>query len=232
MLKGIFSTSKGAFNASRSAGLLPAFGWTLLVVAVLTAGVTGWAVHRWDKGAEALRANKTLRKDITELTAAARQLQQHGVDSAIAYDQAAGRLDAIAELRETDREENRLFLDRQRGALDTLLAQRPDLVPMHLGDDVLRHWNRGNQGPAPAAPAAPQPAGQPARTVPGPSAGQQRRGAGAAGQSRRGDRALPRLQQQPGPSAAGNGRMGSHRVELVLQRGGSGRPRRIGVPHA
>ena len=217
---------------SRRAGLLPAFGWTLLIVAVLTAGVTGWAVHRWDKGAEALRANKTLRQDIDLLTAAARELRQQGVDSALAYEQAAERLDAIAEQRETDREENRLFLERQRSALGTLLAQRPDLVPMHLGDDVLRHWNRGNQGGTAAPAAAPKPAGQPARAVPGAAAGQQRRGAGAAGQSRRGDRALPRLQEQPGQPAAGRGRMGSHRVELVLQRGGSGRPRRIGVPQA
>lgn len=223
---------KAAFTATRSAGLLPAFGWALLIVAVLTAGTTGWAVHRWTKGAEAMRANKTLRKDIDELTAAARQLQQSAVDSAIAYDQATLRMDAIAAQRETDREENRLFFERQRTTLDALLAQRPDLVDLRLGDDVLRHWNRANQGPAATPAAAPQPAGQPARAVPGAAAGQQLRGAGAAGQPRRSGRAVPRLQEQPGQPTAGAGRVGGHRVALVLQRGGSGRPGRIGVPQA
>ena len=232
MLRAIFATSKGAFNASRSAGLLPAFGWALLLVAVLTAGVTGWAVHRWDKGAEALRADKTLRKDIDELTAAARQLQQSGVDSAIAYDQATGRMDAIAVQRETDREENRLFLERQRTELDQLLLLRADLRALRVGAGVLHHWNQSNQGPATTPAATPKPAGQPARTVPGAAAGQQRRVPGAAGQPRRSGRAVPRLQGQPGQLAAGAGRVGGHRVALVLQRGGGGRPGRIGVPQA
>lgn len=223
---------KAAFRATQSAGLLPAFGWALLIVALLSAGVSGYVMHRWDKGSEAMRANKTLRKDIDELTAAARQLQQHGVDSALAYDQAAQRLDAIAVQRETEREENRHFIQRQRSELDTLLSQRPDLVDLRLGPDVLRHWNKSNQGATPSPAATPKPAGKPARPVPGPAAGQQRRTSGAAGQPRRGDGAVPRLQEQQRQPAAGRGRVASHGVALVLQRGGSGRPGRVGVPQA
>lgn len=223
---------KAAFNASRSAGLLPAFGWTLLIVALLALVFGAWAGKRWEKGANAIAANKTLRKDIEELTEAARALQQHGVDSAIARDQAAERLDLIATQREDDREETRLFLETQRTQLGALLAKRPDLHDLRLGDDVLRHWNRGNEGPAASGPAAAEPAGKPARPVPAAAAGQQRRGARADRQPRRSDGAVPRLQEQPGPLAAGAGRVGSHGVELVLQRGGSSRPRRIGVPQA
>lgn len=157
---------KSAFTASRSAGLLPAFGWTLLIVAVLALVFGVWAGKRWEKGANAIAANKTLRKDIEDLTEAARALQQHGVESAIAYDEAAERLFLIAIQRETDRAENRQFLESQRDALGALAAAQPGLADLRLGDNVLRHWNRANQGPAATGPAAAEPAGKPADRVP------------------------------------------------------------------
>lgn len=235
----MLSATKTAFNTASSAGLLPAFGWVLLVVMALSAGATGWAVHRWDKGAQALRDNAQLRADraaaekaYDDLLHKATKREQERVDDSLAYRQAAERMNTIAAQLERDRESNRTFFDAQRASLGALLRDRPDLRELHFGDDVLRHWNESNAGHAAggAAGAAARPAGQPAPAVPGPAAGAQRPGAGSAGQPRRGREALPRLQKQQRIAAVGDRRVAGHRMAVVLHRGRSARPRRGAMP--
>ena len=212
-------------------------GWRLAVLLAVLALAGGlWGGDAWRKGQTAIEQNKTLkddreadRKAIADLKETAEKLRQHGVDNALAYDQAMERMGAIAEQLEKDREANRQFEQQQRQALADLLADRPDLRDLRLGDDVLRHWQQSNQGRRgqgqPATPAAaPAPAGKPAKAVPGAAGADKRRGASAAGEPRPGDRAVPRLQRSGRLVGAGDGRMAHHRMAVVLQGGGGNRP--------
>lgn len=212
-------------------------GWRLALLAAVLALVVGiWTGNAWHEGRAAMAENVELvkqraddRKAIDELKETAERLRQHGVDGALAYDQATERMGLIAQQLENDREETRRIAARQRADLEALAAARPDLRDMRLGDDFLRHWNRSNQGASgagqSAAPAAaPEHPGKPAGKLPAAAAGQQQRPAGAVGQSRRDDIAVPGLQQARRLPGAGAGRMAGHGVALVLPGGGSLRP--------
>lgn len=189
----------------------------LLLVALVIA--SWWGGHRWAEGSQAIDQAARLRQDNAELAKSAKDIRDAAVDAVLAYDQAAQRLDAIATEREHDREDLRKFAASLRGDLDTLLDARPDLRDLDLGDDVLRHWNRSNQGPGAgtAQPAAID-HGQPAAGVPGAAAGNGRKVGHVAGQPRLGDRPVSRL-RQPATAAGGcRGDMGSGCLGLVLPR--------------
>src|SRR5690606_24037196 len=227
------------FKASSTAGTLPAFGWVLLGAVLVTALVTGWLVHGWDKGQQAIEANKALTAERDAANRAydalldkATKREQQRVDDDLARQQALDRLDAIAAKLEQEHEANRKYFDSQRRELGELLDRRPDLRDLRLGDDVLQHWNRSNAGPAAdgAAGAAQRPAGEPTPAVPGAAAGGERSRQRPAGQPRPGGTALRPVSSAQRIAAARAGRMVGHRQDLVLRRGGSGRPRRVGVP--
>lgn len=225
---------KGAYNTASAVGLLPAFGWTLLIVAVLAAAGGGWLGMRWQKGTDAIADVATLqaqraadRKAIDDLRRNAEALQAATVDHDLAYAAAADRMAGIATTLEATLNEHRQFTADQREALAELLARRPDLRELRLGDDVLRHWNRSNAGTGlrqPAAAPAAGPPGQPADPVPAAPAGDRRQRTGAAGQPRPGRRHRKRLPRAQRLAAAGGGRMADHRVALVLPGGGATRP--------
>ena len=221
------------YAAASAAGLLPAIGIAVLIAIALSAGLSGYVVHRWNKGTAAIAEAKQLkidreadRKFIADLKVTAQKLRQHGVDQALAYQQATERMDAIAAKLEQQREANRQFATLQQQSLDALAAARPDLRDMRLGDDFLQHWNRSNQGrsaegqrgPA-AAPA--ERAGKPANPVPRAAASDKQRTSGAPGESRRSDRAVSGLQRPWRLSGAVDRRVAGHRLGLVLQ-GGQG----------
>lgn len=221
---------RARYAAASAAGLLPAIGIAVLIAIALSAGLSGYVVHRWNKGTAAIEQNKNLKAEraaqeefIAQLSATANHLRQHGVDQALAYQQATERMDAIAVKLEQDREANRQFDTLQRQSLEALVAARPDLRDLRLGDDFLRHWIQSNQGAAEEkrAPAT-APAGrarQPAKPVPGAAPAGKQRSAGAAGQPRPGDRAVSRLPGRQGFTHRGDGRVAGHRLGLVLQRG-------------
>lgn len=185
----------------------------LLIVAAVVAGL--WAGNRWAEGAQAIKDRKAQQTYIEQLQGETDQLRQLAADSALDYAAATDRMDAIATQLETDREANRKHQAEQRESLEKLLRTRPDLRDGRAGDDVLRHWNRSNQGPAAsgAAPGAQPDAGA---AVPGVAAGDLGPVGGAVGQPRPGDRAVPRLQGIAGPAGAGRGGMATHGMGLVL----------------
>lgn len=224
---------RSRYAAASAAGLLPAIGIAVLIAIALSAGLSGYVVNRWNKGTAAIAEAKQLkaereadRKFIAELKDTAQKLRQHGVDSALAYQQATERMDAIAAKLEQQREANRQFATLQQQSLDALAAARPDLRDMRLGDDFLQHWNRSNQGRsaegqrAPAAAPAER-AGKPANPVPRAAASDKQRTSGAPGESRRSDRAVPGLQRPWRLPGAVDRRVAGHRLGLVLQ-GGQG----------
>ncbi|WP_185761750.1 hypothetical protein [Xanthomonas phaseoli] len=223
---------KRASTRSTVAGLLPIIGWALvlLLVAALLAGT--WAGNRWAEGKQAVQDRTELRTYIKELQVEVKQLRQTHADSVISYRQAIARLDAIATLREQDREANRLQAEAVRASLDALLRKRPDLRDGRAGDDVLRHWRESNSRPAakPAAkPAAAHDPKQPAPAVPGSAAASQRPVGNIAGQPRPGHRAVPRLPEQHASADSSRDRVGNHSVGLVLQGTGAGGVERKGV---
>lgn len=204
------------------------FGWRITVAAALFALILGiWGGNAWRKGQTAIAQAKDLkaqrdadRKAIADLTAAAQQLRQHAVDGALAYQQAAERINAIAADLERDRETNRQFAAQQQQALAALAAARPDLRGLRLGADVLQHWQQSNQGADPERAPAPAPAGatgQPAHPVPAAPRAGQRRGAGLDRQSRPGDGPVPRLQRARAVAGANDGRVAAHGQGLVLR---------------
>lgn len=220
---------KRASTRSTVTGLLPVIGWALvlLLVAALLAGI--WAGNRWAEGKQAVQDRTELRTYIKELQIEVKHLRQTSADSAVSYRQAIARLDAIATLREEDRETNRLQADAVRASLDALLRARPDLRDGRAGADVLRHWRESNTRPAAAKPAAARDSKQPAPAVPGSAAASQRPVGNVAGQPRPGRGAVPRLPEQHASADTGRDRVGSHRVGLVLQGTGTGRIERKGV---
>lgn len=228
-----------AIATARTSGLLPAIGWTILIVGVIAFAAGLWGGYEWRKGRDAIadavalkaqqRADRQL---ITELHAAATAAAQRDADNAAAYREAAARLGAIASELETTNARNRAHAALQRQELAALLRRNPDLARVDVGPDVLRHWNRSNQGATRGAGTAP--AGdrqQPADAVPGraaPGSGQQP--ADPAGQPRRERRDLPRVQGRQGRADPRHGRMGAHRVALVLRRSGGREAGQRGMP--
>ncbi|CAG2087632.1 MULTISPECIES: hypothetical protein [Xanthomonas] len=219
---------KRASTRSTVTGLLPVIGWALvlLLVAALLAGI--WAGNRWAEGRQAVQDRTELRTYIKELQIEVKHLRQTSADSAVSYRQAIARLDAIATLREEDRETNRLQADAVRASLDALLRARPDLRDGRAGADVLRHWRESNTRPS-TKPAAANDSKQPAPAVPGSAAASQRPVGNVAGQSRPGRGAVPRLPEQHAPADAGRKRVGNHRMGLVLQGTGASGLERKGV---
>ncbi|MCL1550477.1 hypothetical protein [Xanthomonas nasturtii] len=219
---------KRASTRSTVTGLLPVIGWALvlLLVAALLAGI--WAGNRWAEGRQAVQDRTELRTYIKELQVEVKHLRQTSADSAVSYRQAIARLDAIATLREEDRETNRLQADAVRASLDALLWARPDLRDGRAGADVLRHWRESNTRPS-TKPAAANDSKQPAPAVPGSAAASQRPVGNVAGQPRPGRGAVPRLPEQHAPADAGRKRVGNHRVGLVLQGTGTSGVERKGV---
>jgi hypothetical protein len=216
-------------------------GWRLSLLAAVLALCAGlWGGDAWRKGRTAIEQNAQLkaaqaadRKAIAELKQAAQDLRQHGVDATLAYDQAAQRMDAIATQLEQDRDANRRYFDEQAQARAALSEARPDLRDLRLGDDVLRHWNRGNQGRSaePATPAAtPGRAGKPAPAVPAAPAARGRQGAVFHREPRSDGGAVPRLQRQGRLVGALDRRMARDRVALVLPGGGGLRPAGYRLP--
>lgn len=228
-----------AFKAASAAGALPAFGWALLVVAVLCAGGAGYVVHRWDKGAQAIEQNKTLKTERDEANQAydkllltATQREQQRVDDDIEQRRAIDRIDALANKLEQDHEANRKFVQEQGEDLAAMRDSRADLRDLRLGSDVLQHWNTSNAGAAAGRTTGPAaaPAGQPASAVPAATGSGERQRVRPAGQPRPGGGAVSRLQQPHRQPAGVDRRMAGDGMGLVLQRGGSTRPRRVGVP--
>lgn len=211
-------------------------GTRATIALALIALVLGlWAGYEWRHGRDGIAEAAQLKQQqaadrayIDELKAVVNDVRQQHADAVADYHAAEQRLDAIAAQLEQEREDIRQFRDRQQQQLDAIAAARPDLRDLHLGADVLQHWRESNAGlangaagdPATAAPAA----GQPAGAVPATPAADQRRGARAVGEPRRGGGALPRLQSTQRIAAAGACGMAGHGVVLVLQGGGCRRP--------
>ena len=206
--------------------LLPIAGIALLVVMVVVAVVSLWAGNRWAEGAQALQDRKQDQLYIEQLQGEAEQLRQIAVNSTLDYANAADRMDAIATQLETDREANRKFQQAQRAELEQLLRNRPDLRDGRAGDDVLQHWNRSNQGPASAEPAAGTER-QPAGGMPGPAAGDLGRLGGTAGQPRPGNGSVSRLPGFPVAPGAGLSGVPAHGLAVVLQGTGAGPAARV-----
>lgn len=200
------------------ASIAPALPWLLglLLLLIVAAAVSGiWAGNRWAEGAQAIKDRKAQQTYIEQLQGETNVLRQLAADSALDYAAATDRMDAIATQLETDREANRKHDATQREALAKLLRDRPDLRDGRAGDDVLRHWNRSNQGPAASGAA---PGAKPSATpgVPGASAGYLGSVGGAAGQPRPGDDAVSRLQGVAGAAGASRRGMAADSVGLVL----------------
>lgn len=199
----------------------------LAVAALLALGAGLWIGNAWRTGQNAIAQNKQLqaeraadRKAIADLKQAAQDLRQGAADRDIAYQQASNRMAAIASQLESDRESNRRFFNEQSRALAALAAARPDLRDLRLGDDVVRHVNRAQQGRSakPDAPAAaPGRAGKPAPAVPAAAPAARRQGAVGPGADRRQREAVPGLQRPRRFAGEGDGRMAQHRVDLVVR---------------
>lgn len=128
-----------------------------------------WLGSAWQRGRTAIAQQKADQQTIKQLSNTAKQLQEHAVDMALAYQQAAERMGAIAQQLETDREANRQFEQAQRKELAQLLAARPDLRDVRIGADLLRHWQASNAG-TDAGSAAASAASQRDDPVPSPAA--------------------------------------------------------------
>ncbi|MGO1072579.1 hypothetical protein [Lysobacter sp. CA199] len=215
---------------------LPLMAWLLVAVGLVAAGFGAWAGNRWERGANAITESKALRaerdkdrKTIDELVRTGRALQQQGVDAALAYQQATERMDAIASALEKRLGQQRAEEARQNAARDALLDRRPDLRGLRLGDDVLQHWNRSNEGGADSEPAAARPAAKPASAVPTVPASEKRRGAGPVGEPRRSGgvgQCLPRAQCRADRCER---RMAGDGLVVVLRRDRSAGSRRFEV---
>ena len=210
--------------AVKSTGLLPVFGYALLLALLVGLSAGGFVAWKWKSGAAAISQNKELKANAAEWKRIAEEQRQIASDNALQFQAALNRLGEISQGREDDRETLRQFMESQRSELQKLFAADPALRSVDAGPDFLRHWNKGNAGPA-AAPATTEPAGQPAPAVPGTPAGTQQQPVRPGSEPRRSDGAVPRLPQQPRAAAAGGGRVAGHRVALVLHGGKAGRHR-------
>jgi hypothetical protein len=222
-----------AFATARTSGLLPAIGWTILIVGLLALSSGLWLGYEWRKGRDALADVAAMKEQrradgqvINELHTAAERAAQRDAKNAAAYREASERMGAIASQLENTHALNRAFSAQQRKELDSLLRRNPDLARVDVGADLLRHWNASNQGAGgrtePAAPASRQ---QPEAALP-TAAGSSGRPAGQpAGKPRRSDRAVPRLRGRQGSAGPGGERMGADCVALVLRCAGRSWPR-------
>jgi hypothetical protein len=237
----MLTAAKALVGTAKSAGLLPAFGWVVLVVALLAASGGTWLGVHWERGAQAIvdvaalkQQAKADRDYIDDLKANGDKLRQYAADVAKAQGDAISRQAEIATRLEDTLDAQRTFTVRQQGELADLLARRPDLRNLRLGDDVLQHWNESNAGrPAAGGAAAPaaRPASQPAAPVPDRApAGAQRPHPRPAGESRPGGGALSRLQRAAERPAGLDRRVGAHGARLVLRRARSRRLGRCAMP--
>lgn len=219
---------KQVWTLSRSAGLLPYAAGALVLVALL-AGIGGaWFGVRWHKGTVAIAQNAQLRKDVKAWEDIAERQYQINVDSAVAMHAAAGRMDAIAQQREQEREQIQAYFDSHSQALKSLLRDRPDLQ-RPLGDDVLCHVNRAKAGPGAGAAAA-IPGCQPGAAVPGAAVPARQQPGGPAGRQRPDGaavRGLPQRERQPHFGGEG---VGADRLAVVLRGGEARRPEGRGMP--
>lgn len=186
----------------------------LLWLAIGLAGFGGG--YRWHAGQTARSENRQLRDNLQQLSQTADALRQSAVQSALNYDSAIGRLDAVAHAREEDREQIRQWAADQRQALQQLGRARPELG-QHAGAGVLQHWNRSNAGPDAADPAATKAAGQPGAAVPNTGRSPKRRMDRIDRKPRPGSGAVSRLPQPHGAVAQCGARMAGNRLALVLR---------------
>lgn len=203
-------------RAVKSTGLLPVFGYALLVVLLLGLGAGGFVAWKWTAGSQALQENAALRAQAQQWARIADQQRQSTLDQAAAFDAALGRLNAISQDREDDRKAIQQLGEDLRTDLAALAAARPDLRDVDLGNEFLRHWNKANAGPGAAAPTAP-PAGEPGAAVPGAATGDQREGTGHRRPARPGSAAVPRLPQRPHAADRSRAGMARDGVALVLR---------------
>ena len=215
--------------AVKSTGLLPVFGYALVAALLLGLGVGGFVAWKWTAGAQALEENAQLRADAKQWAQIADQQRKNTTEQAAAIDAAIGRLNAISQGREDDREAIRKFAEQLSVSLEKVGAANPALRDLDLGADFLRHWNEANAGPGAAAPAAGA-AGEPGAAVPAAPSRDQRQPAGDPGTARQGGGALSRLSQRERAPDRDSARMASNGMELVLQ-GRSSRGQQAGRLH-
>lgn len=201
--------------------LLPILGLAGLVVLIVAALAGIYVGNRWSEGTQAIQQRKQQQTYIDQLHAEAEQLREIAAGAALDHAAAADRMDAIATDLENDREANRKHDAAQRTALETLLGNRPDLRTDHAGADVLRHWNRANQGADTASPAAATER-KPDAAVPAAANGNVGPVGSIDRKPRPGGGAVPRLPSQPITADAGSAGMAAHGVGLVLPGTGAG----------
>ena len=207
--------------AVKSTGLLPVFGYALIAALALGLGIGGFVAWKWTAGAHAMKENAQLRADAKQWADIAAQQRKNTTDQAAAIDAAIGRLNAISQGREDDREAIRKFAEQLGASLERVGAANPALRDLDLGADFLRHWNEANAGPGAAAPAT-GPAGEPGAALPAAPACNQREPAGDPRAARQGGSAVSRLPKRERAPDRNGARMACDGVELVLQgrRGG------------
>lgn len=204
-----------------SADILKKYGLLLLALLIVVIALGGiWVGKQWATGAQAIQERAEQKQYIQDLADEIDRLQVFGAGMAINYADAVERLGEISQQQEDDREANRKHFRTQRAALEHLLRKRPDLGVERAGTDVLQHWNRSNAGPAAGA----TPAGaavEPDAAVPGAAAGAERPVGNAVGQSRSGDRAVPRLPSGKEESDQCGKRVAGNRLAVVLPSAGA-----------
>ncbi len=201
----------------RSTGLLPVFGYALLVAAVagfVAGAIVAW---KWKSSASAISQNAQLRADIKAWESVAREQRQVTADQVVAFGAALGRLNTISQGREDDREENRKWLESRKGERSRVHAAAPALADLDLGPEFLRHWNATNAGPGATVPAALDPT-EPGADVSGAADGHGFQSDGNPGAARHRGSHVPRLPEQQAPADRRGHRMGSDGLGLVLPR--------------
>lgn len=201
--------------------LWPILGLAALLVLIVAAIAGIYVGSRWAEGTQAIQQRKQQQTYIEQLHAEAEQLREIAAGAALDYANAADRMDAIATYLEDDREANRKHDAAQRAALETLLGNRPDLRIDRAGADVLRHWNRANQGSAAASPAAGTER-EPDAAMPDAAGGDIGPVGGTDRQPRPGGDAVPRLPGQPRAADPGIAGVAAHSMGLVLPGAGTG----------
>lgn len=204
-------------TAVKSTGLLPVFGYALVAALLLGLGVGGFVAWKWTAGAQAMKENTQLRSEAKQWAEIAATQRKNTTEQAAAIDAAIGRLNAISQGREDDREALRKFAAQLDAGLQQLGKDNPALRDIDLGADFLRHWNEANAGPG-AAPAAAGPTGQPGAAVPRAAACDQRKPAGDPCPARQGSGAVPRLPQRERAADRDGAGMARDRMALVLRR--------------
>ncbi|MEF2154665.1 hypothetical protein V3390_00185 [Luteimonas sp. FXH3W] len=204
----------------------------LLLALALGAASGGYASYKWMSGKVERAERRLLEKErddavdaVRQVSDAAEALRADAAAASIRRQEAARRMESIANQLETQRHAIEKFQQQQKQSLESLLRQHPDLRYLDLGDDILRHWNQSNKGAATGSGSAP--ATTPAKRDAAVSALAPGCGvlvAGTARQPRCGHGGLPRLPGDTrgagrvGPGVAGNG------TSLVLLRAQAHQP--------